>query len=465
MNKKIDKIVISLFLLVNLSLVSFYLIISFYNVPIADDYFLLEKIQSLGLFKSIYFWYMNWQGRYLIFFFTNLSLLSFSYFDTLILNSIFIFSLYFYSFFCLLKKLLNKFIFKYSIWDNILIASFSIMLFNTLLLFHFDSSTFFWVCASQSYFTSFAFFLIGLNILLSSKTNYLSNATLIFAFLYVGCSSELFSLIILFILFLSVFLVFYFNYQSIKKKILISFFACLISFLIMYFAPGTEIRIGSIEFVPLLDRVLKSQKILNDLVFNIIPSNSKYLIIVFLAAVYFGVYFKLRKSWTPFNIRSFIFTFFVFILVLIFSIYIFVIGTSSTPPSRVLVHLSGIIVLTTFLFGFLVAQLFNIHSFKISIFFILLATIFLSLSTIYKFRFNLYPTIMYANSLRDRIKYVNKLKNQPIKGYIFIDSLRNSSKNLLLNFHFSSNLKDTVSVTHNKAIERYYNLPFKFFEK
>jgi len=426
-------------------------------------------MQSLGLFESVYHWYMTWQGRYLIFIFTNLSLLSFSYFDTLILNSIFIFILYFLSFFGLLKKLLNKFIFNYNIWDNVLISSFSIMLFNILLLYHFDSSTFFWVCASQSYFTSFAFFLLGLNSLLSTKNNNLSYVTLIFSFLYVGCSSELFSLIILLLLFLSIVLVFYFNYQSIKNKVILSFITCLISFLIMYFAPGTEVRMrtieGSIEFMPLLEWVIKSQVILNNLVFNIIPSNSGYLIISFLAAVYFGVYFRLRNSRTPFNTRALMFTFFAFILVLVCSAYIFVIGTSLTPPSRVLVHLSGFIVLTTFLFGFLVAQVFHVQSFKISYIFILLATIFLFFSAFYKFRFNLSPTIIYAKSIRENILYVKKLKSQSFKGYILIDSFRNSPKNILLNFHFNSNLKDSLKMSHNKAFERSYNLPFKIFEK
>jgi hypothetical protein len=469
MKKNINKIIILLFLSVNLLLLSFYLIISFYNVPQSDDYFLIDKMQSLGLFESVYHWYMTWQGRYLIFIFTNLSLLSFSYFDTLILNSIFIFILYFISFFGLLKKLLNKFSFNYDIWDNVLISSFSIMLFNTLLLYHFDSSTFFWVCASQSYFTSFAFFLLGINSLLSTKKNNLSYVTLIFSFLYVGCCSELFSLIILLLLFLSIVLVFNFNYQIFKKKIILSFITCLISFLIMYFAPGTEIRIGliegSIEFMPLLDRVIKSQVILNNLVFNIIPRNSGYLIISFLAAVYFGVYFRLRNSRTPFNTRALMFTFFALILVLICSAYFFVIGTSLTPPSRVLVHLSGFIILTTFLFGFLVSQVFHVQSFNISFIFILLATIFLFFSTFYKFRFNLSPTIIYAKSIRENILYVKKLKSQSFKGYILIDSFRNSPKNILLNFHFNSNLKDSLKMSHNKAFERIYNLPFKIFEK
>jgi hypothetical protein len=461
---KNNKIVIIILLLINIFFLTYVMAISYYNVPQADDYYFIHRFQSLGLVKSVYWWYLNWQGRFLPIFFTNLSLLSFKYFDTLILNSVFLFILYFISFFCLLKKLISNRDVLYNKWDYFLISSISILLFNLILLFHFDTSTFFWICASQNYFGGFGFFLLGTNFLFNPKSSRLSYVIIVFSFLFVGCSMELFSLLISLILFMSIVLTLYFHNYPYFKNLLFAFSSCFISFLIMYFAPGNGFRTNEVEFISITTRILNSQIYLNDLVFNIIPVNSKYLVICFLSALYFGFYFKSRKFISYFNTRSLFFIVVFVFFVLLFSVYIFVIGSSTKPPTRAYVHLSGFFVLTIFLFGFLVGQKIHTTSFSLSLICISFAILFLFISTIYKFRFNLPPTINYANSIRNQINLVKNLNIKKNTNILFVDSFNNTSRNILLSFHFSSNTKDTVGMTYNRAFEKCYNLSFKIFE-
>lgn len=463
--KGVNKLIIILLLLTNLLFLAYLMIVSYYNVPQSDDLFFIHRFQSLGLFKSIYWWYMNWQGRFLPMLFTNISLLSFKYFDTLILNSVFLFALYFYSLFCLLKKMIGNPEINNNKWDYLFLSSISILLFNLILLFHFDTSTFFWICASHNYFGGFGFFLLGANYLLNIKSNKLSYSIIIFSFFYVGCSMELFSLLIVLILLFSIVTSIYFKNFSLLKKLLIAFISCFISFLIMYFSPGTGIRLNSIVSVSLASKFISSQIYLNDLVFNIIPFNSKYLVISFLSALYFGFYFKSRNYISSFSSKNLICLLAFILFILLFSVYVFVIGSSSKPPLRAFVHLSGFIVLSIFLFGFMVGQQLDSTSYRLSVTSISLAILFLFISTIYRLRFNLIPTINYANSIRHRTTLALKLNNQKVEGVVFFDSLKNSSKNILISYHFSSNTKDTFNMNYNRAFEKCYNLSFKIFEK
>jgi hypothetical protein len=462
---RINKVVIIILLLINLLFLTYVMIISFYNVPQTDDYYFIYRFQSLGFFKSVYWWYMNWQGRFLPHIFTNLSLLGFKYFNTLILNSVFLFLLYFISFFCLLKKLISIRIIMFNKWDYIFISSISILLFNLILLFHFDTSTFFWISASQCYFGGFGFFLLGSNFLFNYKSDKLSYVIIVFSFLFVGCSMELFSVLISIILFFSILLSIYLKNYKYFKNLLFAFSSCFISFLIMYFSPGTEIRMNQVPLVSITTKFLNSQIYLNDLVLNIMPINSKYLIICFLSATYFGFYFKSRKFISSFNVRNLVSVGVFIFFVSLSSVYILVIGSSSKPPLRAYVHLSGFIVLSVFLFGFLFGQKLHSTSFSLSLICISLAISFFFISTIYRFRFNLIPTINYANSVRARTSLAIKLNNQKFKGIVYVDSLENSSKNILISHHFSSNTKDTFDLNYNKAFEKCYNLSFKIFEK
>ncbi len=135
-------------LCVNLAYLLFILVIAFHNVPQADDYCFMVTLDYHGFFGSMMWWYQNWQGRFMPYIIINAFLFIYERFGTLLPYALFLIFIYLFSIYSLLIKIISP---PRSTWNRLFILGLSITVFNTLLLFHLDTATFFWNCTIRFY--------------------------------------------------------------------------------------------------------------------------------------------------------------------------------------------------------------------------------------------------------------------------------------------------------------------------
>jgi hypothetical protein len=440
----------------------FTLIIFHFNIPQFDDFCFMAKMNDYGILGSINWWYLNWQGRFLPQLLTNLILFHYEKYNSFFLYGVikillFSFSLYRIFYFLLIrfKIILNKV-------DNFIVFIFSILIFFLFLDFHIDTSTFYWINVSTMYFVGMAFLLLGTSELLNPSKSYLSYTILSFSFFYVGCSSEHVALLVIFLLFMLFFLNRFFiqNFFSLNKHFF-AFLFCLISFFIMYFAPGNSIRISGTIHPTLLKAIKNIPIFFNILYFNRLSLNFGYLIFSFFFSFAFASFFSNRIRINPKQLKK------ILILVFIILCY-FVIGTITIfsflldykGSTRAFVHISLFIslffVLLGFVFGFFISP---VQKKLVNSVFLMLAVIYAS-TVLYKFKFNLRPTIKYEISVRGRLIDITK-NIQSSSSIKIVPRLINDKNNILLNGELASSIEDSTFFVFNKCLISAFRLNSK----
>ncbi len=336
-------------LCVNLAYLLFILVIAFHNVPQADDYCFMVTLDYHGFFGSMMWWYQNWQGRFMPYIIINAFLFIYERFGTLLPYALFLIFIYLFSIYSLLIKIISP---PRSTWNRLFILGLSITVFNTLLLFHLDTATFFWINVSAMYFGGVAFFLLGTNYVFTENESIFSYSVLIFSFLYAGASSELFGLMVLILLAVMLWIVFYNKGKLIEenrrkmilKKIGISLSAALVAFIIMYLAPGNKIRTSNFPPSSILNAIKLTPSALNYFIFLLIPSRLGYLFIVLFAFIFAGAYFGKKQYKEYISFRIALLCFIILAGAILFTQFIFMYALSYSGPSRAYVHLSMLFV-------------------------------------------------------------------------------------------------------------------------
>lgn len=448
----------------NLLYLLFILIIAYHNIPQADDYCFIVAYKQYGFFGSFGWWYNNWQGRFMPYLFINFFLYVYERFGTLLPYTLLMIVLYVYAIYGLLKKIIYPVI---SIWERLFILGLSLTVFNTFLLFHFDTSTFFWINVSTMYFGGVVFFLLGINQVFQKSNGILSYAVLIFSFFYVGSSSEHFGLISLILLGVMLWFVFFGKVKltddkrkKIVRKLWISLVAGGIAFLIMYLAPGNDIRRAEFPHLSIINAVKQTPSAINYLVFLVIPSRITYLLIVLFLFIFSGAYFgqSVKKE----NISNKLSVIYCLILIgtIVLTQFLFIYALSHSGPSRAYVHLSMLFVIAAAGFGFLIGSkataLFPVHS--MSAYLGILSILMLS---VYQIKSSLQPTLKYAKSVNERVEILNQMKNTNYQGLLKLDSLKVSEKNFLINAEIAKNQLDSNNMFINNCLEGAMDLKFK----
>jgi hypothetical protein len=396
----------------------------------------MAKMNDYGTFGSIKWWYMNWQGRFLPQLFTNFILLEFKKFDNMLLYGIVIIYLFCISVYRCMKNLFKKIKLSLSVYDKIVLNIFSLSI-----------------------------LLLGFSELLNPNGGILSYSILIFSFLYVGCSSEHVALLtlgifILFSLFQSYFSKIFGNYFF-TKKLYTATISCLFSFLIMYFAPGNSVRLASIHHPSFLKGLRNIPEFINILYFNRLSLNAGYLIFTLFFSLAIGSYFSKRLNINSIQLRKLLFLWSGIVLYLIIgTILIFSFLLDYKGSTRAFVHISLVITLFIVYFGFILGIFVN-HLQKSYVNFIFFISVCIYFSTvIYKFKFNLMPTIKYEISVRQRLSIVNAMA-KGVYPILIVPKLVNSSKNVLLDGELASIINDISKIGFNKCLNSAYGLKDK----
>ena len=220
-----------------------FLIISFYNVPSADD-FVRTNVDSISLYFSlINEWYHDQNGRYFNALISFIPIWYIPYVYSLLF--VFFSSFFTYSIYRLLKVVFHNENRKQLILSSLFIVAFFLIYIPKIV------SAFYWLAGLTAYLFSFSIYLLLLGNLLkiiySKESAFkLSTSIYIFILVFIGCGSHEVTMVIIdFTLFL--FLIFiYFKKQERKKFLFFSYlnaFAFLCSMLV-YFAPGSKKRMA-----------------------------------------------------------------------------------------------------------------------------------------------------------------------------------------------------------------------------
>lgn len=224
------------------------LMLSYFNRLATDDYFFIWDVRNHGIIKGVTSQYMEWCGRFAATFamdvFYKTFDVNYSYYLLFpILSAILIFGgVYF-----LLGNVSLKLSLSLApVQKRLTAASFTALLFFLSVDI---GESWFWFCAQSSYMWSIIAFIWGCVFLSDGKNTFVSTTLALLCFVYVGGSSEVYSVI--FGLFFTLFL--FQNYRKsenlkaffvFNKKSVIIYIALAISFIIFLIAPGNYLRDG-----------------------------------------------------------------------------------------------------------------------------------------------------------------------------------------------------------------------------
>ena len=277
--------------------VIFYLTISYFNRAASDDIYSLLLLKKSGSFPLFVDYMKHWSGRwgsllYLIFylnFYKGLdSFHVFIFLNHLLTIFILIFSI---------SKLL-KFTSNVVLTQNLGLTqriSLSVVLISSFYFFTFQvSETWWWFCSSFVYLQGIAFLLLGSATLLTPHKSFLHYIIIIISFLYLGSSSEIYTIVI------GVFLVlvitmnrkrlpeFLHRMKSANsyKAICLALICFTLSGSVCLFAPGNFNRLKNENSELKLDRANSSFKS-STLEENVFSKNKKYVLAIGMCLVCF----------------------------------------------------------------------------------------------------------------------------------------------------------------------------------
>ena len=220
------------------------LMLCYFNRLATDDYYFIWDVRNHGIVKGVTSQYMEWCGRFAATFFMDVFYKAFD------INYIYYSFLPFISallLFAGIYFLLGNFSLSLSKQQRVLCsASFIALLFFLSVDI---GESWFWFCAQSSYLWSIIAFVWGCAFLSNLKSTVLSTIGAVLCFIYVGGSSEVYSVI--FGIFFTVLL--FRNYRKsgnvkafilFNKKLLIVYLVFAISFIIFLIAPGNYLRDG-----------------------------------------------------------------------------------------------------------------------------------------------------------------------------------------------------------------------------
>lgn len=239
----------ALLLLSAITFIAFYLIISFYNRPVADDILNYSLLKEKGITEATLFLYNNWSGRWT----------GSAYFMLVFNTSTTFRGCYFFIF---LYYLLTLLLFIYSASSIIRFAGFrlfnsiidvkSSVIYSAVLFACFYYFTFqpieawWWISGSFFYLQGIVFLQLGLAFVLKENKTIFHYIIISISFIYVGGAYELYVLIVLtlfaimFIYFLtkrnSAF--FSFKQNKIVKALVVAFISMAIASCIAFSSPG-----------------------------------------------------------------------------------------------------------------------------------------------------------------------------------------------------------------------------------
>ena len=220
------------------------LMLCYFNRLATDDYYFIWDVRNHGIIKGVTSQYLEWCGRFAATFFMDVFYKAFDvnyvYYSFIPIICAFLLS-------CGIYFLLSNFVTTIKKQDKILSsASFTVLLFFLSVDI---GESWFWFCAQSSYLWSIIAFVWGCVFLSNQKSAFLSTIGAVLCFIYVGGSSEVYS--VMYGIFFTILLLI--NYRTSEnaivfflsnKKLLIVYLVFAISFIVFLIAPGNYLRDG-----------------------------------------------------------------------------------------------------------------------------------------------------------------------------------------------------------------------------
>jgi hypothetical protein len=448
-----------LFLLLGLFVIMF-ILLSFYSRLSSDDYYFIYDVRRTGIGGNVYSQYMEWCGRFAATFAMDVP---YRLFDV---DQTWYFLLPLISFILLITGvyLLCKVAclhLNYSIEPSrLLIASFS---FSILLFFmSYDiGETWFWYCSLSSYLWSIIAFIWGIWFLLGTSNKYISIIFASLCFIYIGGSSEVYSVIygVLLLIFLICRYKRTANFKrfisdNLNFRFLIIYFIFGVSFFIFLAAPGNYLRDQQFPDRHFLNSLFITLKAIIKFGVLFIPFRMVYVLTFGIPFIVIGAAAK-NSGINKISFGRFfrIATIILASLILLFFILIAFVMIETGPP-RLWFLLSFLLSVYTVIICFYAGYTGYIEQTKIGI----LKTaglILASLIMIYCFTNQLPTALNYSKAHDERVNYLTEL-NKTIQKDTLIELKPLPSSGML----YSSEIKEDTTHFTNKELRLGYDLKF-----
>lgn len=424
----------------NLLFIGYILIIGYYNPIRVDDFCFLQIVKEYDVFSSLQYWYNNWQGRFMPQLFNNVIVLLYDNIgSTLPLT---LFHLFLFTFSILrIKNAIEISKNRRLPYEKIFFLNITFLLFAQVFISLFEPSTFFWVNVSTMYFGGMCFFLFGLSTIIKKSENWFSYFLICFSFLYVGSSSEHIGIIASTILLVILVVTIVRNgivttlENARNRKLLLATITCLIAFLIMFLAPGNNIRRSFFPEINFFESIPISVKSFIRLIF-LIEAKLYYFLFLSLLFVWLGTFYRKKIQ----EIRFIIYLLISITLLIIF-LFIMMIPTayaiSGLGPLRSLTYISFVLcffsIITAFSFGY-----YTSISKRIAFLLASIGVSFFLFTTVKKIYYELPDTISYAKAERNRIDFLILQKEGYVNNILSLDPIQVGKNNILWYFPLSS---------------------------
>lgn len=426
------------FLIVNFSLLFYFIGIAYYNLPTNDDWGFLNNIEKNGIPSFVNYSYNTWQGRFSYYYIFSFFLKIYKITNTTIPIIAIIILFGISSIYYFLKKIIV-------ISDNKTIFLLSIFAFNISILGALDFTTLFWICASAYYIIFYS--TLFLLTFFFNKQKYFDLLGVLICSIIIGGGAEAYTSFVILFLFLLIGYV-YFKYnvklsnlsnQNLFLKILLALVVMCPSFLIMIKAPGNLVRMN----------LYKQSNSINLLLYNSLKPYFQFLIYLFpkflfyflitIPFAYFGAVLKNKGFFFEFNfkMRNFIFSLILLFIFYYVSLLPGVYATSLMTPLRALVHLTYITIFFFAYWGFVYGYSYSSNKLILSTHNCLV--IFLFLIFIINISVDLPKMKEYRKSLNERRVYLSSLKTKKINSdsVIYVEPLIISSYTNFSSYFYS----------------------------
>lgn len=310
-NKKIEYLLITL----NVVFIAYYVILAIFSRPHYDDLHFLWKMREMSIYDYVMDMYYSRSGRFVAYaingiVFKTINGLGAHWFFPIVFWAIGV-GLSIYSF-CKLTKI------KY----NFIVANIVILFYNIFVLTNIDFAVFNWLCA-MSYYILVPAMLALTALILSNKKSIVEYIAIAVISVFLGGGQEAFTPIVLALLFSILLFELHKNHYNIKKTLstplaikLLSSGALMLAVLVfVVIAPGNYKRLGMDEFTTP-----------NSIIEYLKGFVSAITMFLYYIAFYIPYYFVLalfifKLTYNKYNIKLIVRKDFLFISIIIFSIY------------------------------------------------------------------------------------------------------------------------------------------------
>lgn len=393
---KEKKIMFYSLLFINILMLVYYFSLAYLNRFSQDDYLFYSGVKESGILSFIKTTYLTHSGRYSYYFHEACLFFLFTKSMPLFINQLVVYLFSVMVVFYLLKRYFSA---------SFFILNVAAFIVHTFIFINFDFSAFYWSCATVYYLMALVPVILYL-LITNKQKGFLAYALLVLVSVWVGGISEALvpvCLVLLFVYFL--YLLYQHQFSFIRtlaltetKKLIIVSVILFIGFLIIYFAPGNQVRMQEFEQATTVFSLL----------FVSAHSVLLYFYLLFFKLPYIfplmGIFFYLgnisnKESFPIVSVRQLLLSVVVFVLFVCLNVFPTAYAVSGFGFHRVYSHTIFLSVLYILFLCFFIGRILQSKKQKLFLF----GSVFLILAFSVSLIFHLFTDIPTAIKYRDAV--------------------------------------------------------------